>query len=80
MSTFEVKINEAGKWFWHERSRNGRIMDVSQAYTRKDSAVHAARKKVARTPGSKLKIIEPDRAACALKRMADNDALGPDLY
>lgn len=49
---FEVQLNAAGKWYWHERAPNGRIVDVSQAYTRKASAVRGARCQAARVAGS----------------------------
>jgi uncharacterized protein YegP (UPF0339 family) len=54
--TFEVQLNQAGAWFWHERAVNGQIKDVSQAYASKSSAVRAARRKVAETLNAKLKI------------------------
>jgi len=56
-TVFEVLKNSAGKWFWHERAGNGKIMDVAQAYTRKGSALSAARKKSARTSNSVVKVL-----------------------
>ena len=50
-TVFEVKKNGAGKWFWHEKAANGRIVDVSQAYSTKSSAVHRARMKAAQSGG-----------------------------
>jgi uncharacterized protein YegP (UPF0339 family) len=53
--TFEVKKNVDGKWFWHERSSNGKIVDVAQAYSKKSNAVRAAKRKMSRTEGAKFK-------------------------
>lgn len=56
-ATFEVFLGRNGhSWYWHEKSRNGQIKSVSEAYTRKSSAKRAAARKVKETPGSELRI------------------------
>lgn len=57
-TVYEVLKNTAGKWFWHERAGNGKIMDLAQAYSRKSSAVRAAKSKSARTANSVVKVID----------------------
>lgn len=53
----EVFQAEDGRWYFHVHNRNGRITEPSQGYTRKDSAVTAARRDA---PGLPLVILEPE--------------------
>lgn len=41
MGRFQVFKDKAGQWRWRLRSRNGRVVAQSEAYTRKSSAVRA---------------------------------------
>jgi uncharacterized protein YegP (UPF0339 family) len=56
-TVFEVLKNSAGRWFWHERAGNGKIMNVAQAYSRKSGALAAAKSKASRTANSTVKVL-----------------------
>ena len=38
---FEVKLNDAGEFFWHLVASNGNIICWSEGYARKADALHA---------------------------------------
>lgn len=60
-TTFEVLLNKAGRWYWREKAANGRIVDVSQAYTRKASAVKRARIKAEQCGGRVVIVLTAPR-------------------
>lgn len=42
----EVWKASNGRWYFRKRNRNGRYTEPSQGYTRRASAVHAARRDI----------------------------------